>query len=77
VLAEDPSQGLYITGVTGMDSVPTPLRHRIFSMSAAVTQAYERHHLHGFNFMAMLRLGRLPTPLDTVMMPSILNYYYE
>ena len=77
VLAEDPSQGLYATGTTGLDSVPTPLRHRIFSMSAAVTQAYERHHLHGFNFMAMMRLGRLPTPLDTVMMPSILNYYYE
>ena len=75
VLSEDPSQGLFVTGVTGLDSQPTSLRRIIFGKSASVTQQYERQHQHGYNPLAMLPLGRLAAATDTIMVPDILNMY--
>ena len=77
ILAKDPSNGEYNLGETGLDSVPATLMSRVMSMSAGTSLAFERQHHYQYYPWSMMPTGRLPTPLDTVLCPSVLNRYYR
>lgn len=77
ILGEDPSQGKFNVGVTGLDSYPITLYARVFAGSAGSKQAFERQHVTAFDFRYMLKSGRQPAPLDVVMAPWVLNRYYN
>ena len=77
ILSEDPNYKRFNIGETGIDSIPTPLLERVMGMSAGVALAFERQHILNFKVSAMLPSGRVATPLDVVLNPSIINRYYR
>lgn len=77
ILSEAPERYRFEIGNSGLESVPTPLMERVMGMSAGTAMAFERQHIQGFKVSAMLPYGRVSTPLDVVMLPSILNHNYR